>query len=173
MKEIIYNIIQATTSRVITFGVDEMFSKDNILGIINKTQSKVLYTPVNAANIVYVTCNEGTLTISLADDVPVILAGDELFVKLYSENEEKIDTTELAKEQTLIDKAEEIKQAVENAKPEIDTTELAKQGDDPDATNTAIYNAVNTLLSRSVKYDKNTGNLTIENVELEINEQYG
>lgn len=41
--------------------------------------------------------------------------------------EVKIDTTDLAKEQTLIDKAEEIKQAVENAKPEIDTTELASK----------------------------------------------
>lgn len=123
MKEIIYNITQATTSRVITFGVDEVFSKDNILGIINKTQSKVLYTPVNAANIVDVTCNEGTLTISLADNVPVILAGDELFVKLYSENEEKIDTTG-----------------------------LAKQGDDQGATNTAIYNAVKNLPDLSLLY---------------------
>lgn len=132
MKEIIYNITQQTEGRVVTFGVDEVFSKDNVLGIINKTQSKVLYTPVQAANIVDVTCNEGTLTISLADNVAAILAGDELFVKLY------------------------------------DTTELAKQGDDQDATNTAIFNAVNTLLSRSVKYDKQTGNLTIENVELKI-----
>jgi predicted secreted protein len=132
MKEIIYNITQQTEGRVVTFGVEEVFSKDNVLGIINKTQSKVLYTPVQAANIVDVTCNEGTLTISLADNVPVILAGDELFVKLY------------------------------------DTTELAKQGSDPEATNTAIFNAVNTFLSRSVKYDKTTGNLTIENVELII-----
>ena len=46
--------------------------------------------------------------------------------------------------------------------------ELAKQGENQGATNTAIYNAVNTLLSRSVKYDKETGNLTIENVELII-----
>lgn len=98
MKEIIYNITQQTEGRVVTFGVDEVFSKDNILGIINKTQSKVLYTPVQAANIVDVTCNEGTLTISLADNVPVILAGDELFIKLYSENEENIDTIDLAKE---------------------------------------------------------------------------
>jgi hypothetical protein len=51
---------------------------------------------------------------------------------------------------------------------DIDTTELAKQGDDQKATNTAIFNAVNTFLSRSVKYDKTTGNLTIENVELII-----
>jgi hypothetical protein len=91
MKEIIYNITQQTEGWVVTFGVEEVFSKDNILGIINKTQSKVLYTPVQAANIVDVTCNEGTLTIVLADNVPVILAGDELFVKLY-------DTTELAQQ---------------------------------------------------------------------------
>lgn len=91
MKEIIYNITQQTEGRVVTFGVEEVFSKDNILGIINKTQSKVLYTPVQAANIVDVTCNEDTLTISLADNVPVIHAGDELFVKLY-------DTTEFAKQ---------------------------------------------------------------------------
>lgn len=103
MKEIIYNITQQTEGRVVTFGVEEVFSKDNILGIINKTQSKVLYTPVNAANIEDVTYYEGTLTISLADNVPAILAGDELFVKLY------------------------------------DTTELAKQGENPDATLTAIY----------------------------------
>lgn len=91
MKEIIYNITQATEGRVVTFGVDEVFSKDNVLGIINKTQSKVLYTPVQAANIEDVIYNEGTLTIVLADNVPSIIAGDELFVKLY-------DTTELAKQ---------------------------------------------------------------------------
>lgn len=99
---------------------------------------------------------------------------------------------EVAKESTINTKAEEIKQAVENIDlsslenkmeegvnnlsnkldniklPDIDTAELAKQGDDPEATNTAIFNAVNTLLSRSVKYDKQSGNLTFENVELTI-----
>lgn len=129
MKEIIYNITQAMEGRVITFDVEEVFSKDNILGIINKTQSKVLYTPVQAANIADVTYNEGTLTILLSDNVPVTLADDELFIKLYSENEEKIDTTELAKEQTLIDKA----------------TELAKQGEDDTATNSKILQEVNNV----------------------------
>ena len=70
---------------------------------------------------------------------------------------------DIAKESTINTKAEEIKQAVENIDlsslenkmeegvnnlsnkidnitlPEIDTTELAKQGDNPDATLTAIY----------------------------------
>lgn len=58
-----------------------------------------------------------------------------------------VDLSGVAQEQTLLDKAEEIKQAVENAKPKIDTTELAKQGDDPEATNTAIYNAVKSITS--------------------------
>lgn len=50
-----------------------------------------------------------------------------------------IDFSTLAKEQTLIDKAEEIKQAIAEAKPEIDTSELAKQGENQEATNSAIY----------------------------------
>lgn len=50
----------------------------------------------------------------------------------------------------------------------VDLSGVAQQGDDPEATNTAIYNVLNTFLSRSVKYDKQTGNLTIENVELII-----
>lgn len=33
-----------------------------------------------------------------------------------------------------------------------------------------LADGINTFLSRSVKYDKQTGNLTIENVELKINE---
>jgi hypothetical protein len=81
----------------------------------------------------------------------------------------EIDTTSLAKQATLIKESETIQNAIRSIKfPEIDTTELAQQGSDPEATNTAIFNAVNTFLSRSVKYDKTTGNLTIENVELII-----
>ena len=44
-----------------------------------------------------------------------------------------------AKEDTLNSAKEEILTAVDNAKPEIDTTELAKQGENPNATLTAIY----------------------------------
>jgi hypothetical protein len=45
-------------------------------------------------------------------------------------------------------------------------------GTNPEATNTKILEETlkvsDTLLSRSVKYDKQSGNLTIENVELTI-----
>lgn len=57
--------------------------------------------------------------------------------KLASKQVE-VDLSPIAKEQTLIDKAEEIKQAIAEAKPEIDTTELAKQGENQEATNSAI-----------------------------------
>ena len=80
-----------------------------------------------------------------------------------------IDLTGVAKENTLLTESAAIQSKIDNIQlPDIDTTELAKQGSDPEATNTAIFNAVNTFLSRSVKYDKTTGNLTIENVELII-----
>ena len=51
----------------------------------------------------------------------------------------KVDLTPVAKETTLNSAKEEILTAVDNAKPEIDTTELAKQGENPNATLTAIY----------------------------------
>lgn len=121
MKEIIYNITQQTEGRVVSFDVDEVFGKDNILGIINKTQSKVLYTPIQVANIVNVIYTENKLTILLADNVPIINISDELFIKLYSLNDG------FAKENTLLNKAEEIKQAFEKAKPEIDTTNIASK----------------------------------------------
>lgn len=189
MKEIIYNITQQTAGRVVVVcGLDEELTKDNVLGIINKTQSQVLYTPVQAANMLSASYQDGTMTISLADNVPSINQGDELLVKLYSDKE--IDFSAFAKESTLLvesqtiqsaiqnidmssveGKVDEVKQAVDNIKlPEIDTTELAKestlnnvsskldninvevdltsvakQGDNADATNTAILNAVNNL----------------------------
>lgn len=52
----------------------------------------------------------------------------------------EIDTTSLAKQATLIKESETIQNAIRSIKfPEIDTTELAQQGDDPNATLTAIY----------------------------------
>lgn len=113
MKEIICNITQQTTGRVVVVsGLDEEFTKNNVLGIINKTQSKVLYTPVQATNMLSASYQDGTITISLADNVPNINKGDELLVKLYSDKEI------------------------------VDTTELAKQGENAEATNSKIYDEV-------------------------------
>lgn len=73
---------------------------------------------------------------------------------LIQQNSQLINET--VKESTLDAKTEEIKQAVQNAKPEIDTTELAKES------------TLQELLNRSAYYDSATGNLTIENVNITI-----
>ena len=149
MKEIIYNITQQTEGRKVAItGVNEPVYKNNVLGIINKTQSKVLYTPLQYANLIsseWSLLDGGTLTLTLADNVQIINVGDKLFVKLYLDKD--IDFSALAKEDTLTQgissvasKVEEVGNKIDNIKlPEIDTTELAKQGDDKNATLTAIY----------------------------------
>ena len=97
----------------------------------------------------------------------------------------KIDTTELAKEQTLL----EVSKKLNNLNVDVDLSNVAQQGDNPEATNTKILEetlkvsdaqaqidqliaiqlqTINSIASRSVKYNEQTGNLTIENVELII-----
>ncbi|MBO7305945.1 MAG: hypothetical protein J6U47_04370 [Bacteroidales bacterium] len=49
--------------------------------------------------------------------------------------------------------------------PEIDTTELAKQGENQEATNSKILDAIT---NRFVIYNEETGCLTIENVNIKI-----
>lgn len=161
MKEIIYNITQQTTGRVVVVsGLDEEFTKNNVLGIINKTQSKVLYTPVQATNMLSASYQDGAITISLADNVPNINKGDELLVKLYSDKE-IIDTTEFAKQGNnpdatntkILEETLKVSDKIDNIQlPEIDTTELAKQGESQEATNTAIYNAVKSIPDLSLLY---------------------
>ena len=137
MKEIIYNITQQTEGRKVAItGVNEPVYKNNVLGIINKTQSKVLYTPLQYANLVsseWSSLDGGTLTLTLADNVQIINVGDKLFVKLYLDKD--IDFSALAKEDTLTQgissvasKVEEVGNKIDNIKlPEIDTTELASK----------------------------------------------
>ena len=148
MTEIIYNITQQTEGRKVTItGVNEPVNKNNVLGIINKTQSKVLYIPLQYANLIsseWSLLDGGTLTLTLADNVQIINAGDQLFVKLYLDKD--IDFSALAKEDTLTQvasKVEEVGNKIDNIKlPEIDTTELAKQGENQEATNTKILEEV-------------------------------
>ena len=64
----------------------------------------------------------------------------------------KVDLTPVAKETTLNSAKAEIITAIENAKPEIDTSELAKQGENPEATMSAVYEAVKSLPDLSLLY---------------------
>lgn len=100
--------------------------------------------------------------------------------------------TKVAQESTLLTESQTIQSAIQNidlssveskvqeesdaiqAKidnielPEIDTTAIAKQGENQDATNTAIYEGINRILSRSVVYNSSTGDLRFENVDIII-----
>lgn len=83
MKEIIYNIDNATAGRVITISdVTDQIGFNNVLGIINKTTKQPLYAPTVGA-LTSVVLSNGTLTITLADSVTAITAGDKLLVKCY------------------------------------------------------------------------------------------
>ena len=85
MKEIIYNI-DGVAGRVITLtGLTGTFTKNNVLGIINKSQGDVLYTPMDW-NLLTFAYSNGTMTLTLAESVTAIVAGDKLFIKLYTDD---------------------------------------------------------------------------------------
>ena len=86
MKEIIYNI-DGVAGRVITLtGLTGTFTKNNVLGIINKSQGDVLYTPMDW-NLLTFAYSNGTMTLTLAESVAAIVAGDKLFIKLYADED--------------------------------------------------------------------------------------
>ena len=86
MKEIIKHI-NGVAGRVVTVTglTDPTMTRDNVLGILNGTQNEVLYVPMFYGDLLGVTYSNGTLTITLADNVKAIANGDKLFVKLYSD----------------------------------------------------------------------------------------
>ena len=85
MKEIIYNI-DGVAGRVITLtGLTGTFTKNNVLGIINKSQGDVLYTPMDW-NLLTFAYSNGTMTLTLANSIAAIAAGDKLFIKLYTDD---------------------------------------------------------------------------------------
>lgn len=86
MKEIIYNI-DGVAGLVITLtGLTGTFTKNNVLGIINKSQGDVLYTPMDW-NLLTFAYSNGMMTLTLAESVAAISAGDKLFIKLYTDEE--------------------------------------------------------------------------------------
>lgn len=63
----------------------------------------------------------------------------EVFVPLTHWDAIANKPEDIAKESTLLQESEAIKQAIASAKPEVDLGGVAKQGDNPEATLTAIY----------------------------------
>lgn len=86
MKEIIYHVTASTPGRVISIAVDEVLTKDNILGIINKTTGKVLYTPLKYPLLTF-GLSAGTLTLTLDSSIPSISVGDHLLIKVYTDGD--------------------------------------------------------------------------------------
>ena len=84
MKEIIYHVVASTPGRVISIAVDEVLTKDNILGIINKTTGKVLYTPLKYPKLTF-GLSAGTMTLTLDSSIPSISVGDHLLIKVYTD----------------------------------------------------------------------------------------
>ena len=82
MTEIIYNITASAGREIVLSGLTNELGKDNILGIINKTTGKVLYTPMKYSHMT-AAYSDGTLTITLDSTVEALGAGDQVFVKGY------------------------------------------------------------------------------------------
>jgi len=95
MKEIIINITADATMAsghkvVIPNAADyATFGKNNVLGILNKTRTQSHFTPMQWANLTSVVYDSSahTLTLNLAAASYPITAGDELFIKLYTNEE--------------------------------------------------------------------------------------
>lgn len=86
MTEIIYNITASAGREIVLSGLTNELGKDNILGIINKTTGKVLYTPLKYTHMTAV-YSDGTLTITLDSTVEALGAGDQVFVKCYTDSD--------------------------------------------------------------------------------------
>lgn len=111
---------------------------------LKEALNSIDFTTIEQAiqNVENITAKEATLIQGVGDIIKAVENID--FTDLENSIAEvknavaNIDFSTLAKEQTLLDKAEEIKQAVKNAKPEIDLSAVAKQGENQEATNSAI-----------------------------------
>lgn len=158
MREIIYNITQkATGRRVALANLTEEFTKDNLLGIINKTQGEVLYTPLQVGNIQNFQYQDGSMLITLSANVPSINAGDELLVKLYSDKE--IDLSAFAKESTLLAESQAIQSAIQN----IDLSSVENKVEEVKQT---VENIDLTPIENKVQEGVNTLSNKIDNIDL-------
>ena len=158
MREIIYNITQRSTGRRVALAnLTEEFTKDNLLGIINKTQGEVLYTPLQVGNIQNFQYQEGSMLITLSANVPSINAGDELLVKLYSDKE--IDLSAFAKESTLLAESQVIQSAIQN----IDLSSVESKVDE---VKQAVENIDLTPIENKVQEGVNFLSVLIDNIDL-------
>lgn len=114
--------------------------------IFNETQKKLICSTATKDNVTLVQGEGGTL-VEVPTSVCSLNSTDLLTIKCdYGDNLEEVKDAVETQLPALADKIDNIKL------PEIDTTELAKQGDNPEATNSAIFNAVKSIPDISLLY---------------------
>ena len=123
-------------------------SIEDIRLIYNETQKVLICSTAKKENLsglgVLVVNNfNNTTTINVPTSICVLEPNDLLTIKCdYGDNLSSVES-----------KVEEIGNKIDNIKlPEIDTTELAKQGENQEATNSAIFNAVKSIPDLSLLY---------------------
>lgn len=133
---------------------DPNFSVEDIRLIVNETQNIVICSSLNKGNITDVDINAMgyvdvyEIGIHIRTSVCKLNPTDKLTIEI--DKGDNLD--DIAKEATLASAKEEIIEAVNNAKPEIDLTGVARQGDNPEATNSKIYDAVKGIPDLSLLY---------------------
>ena len=92
MKEIIYHAT-ATVARRVTFAAEQGITQNNVLGVIDKTTGKVIYTPLKFGQLsMSQAANpnpDGTKNYTLYFDnavFPPVGIGDSLFIKIYTDD---------------------------------------------------------------------------------------
>lgn len=123
-------------------------SIEDIRLIYNETKKVLICSTAKKDNlsgsgVIIVNRFNNTTTINVPTSICVLQPNDLLTIKCdYGD-----DLSSVAS------KVEEVGNKIDNIKlPEIDTTELAKQGENQEATNTAIYEAVKNIPDLSLLY---------------------
>ena len=121
---------------------------EDIRLIYNETQKVLICSTAKKENLsgiadIVVNRFNNTTIINVPTSICVLTPIDKLTIKCdYGDDLSSVES-----------KVEEVGNKIDNIQlPEIDTTELAKQGENQEATNTAIFNAVKSLPDLSLLY---------------------
>lgn len=98
MREIILHE-EATVANRAYFNYDSGLTKDNILGVLNKTTGKAVYTPLKFTSMTMfqsLPLEDGTRNYSLQfTNLPPIAVGDKLLIKIYVDTVESDAATDI------------------------------------------------------------------------------
>lgn len=89
MKEIIYHVTATIAGRA-TFNAEAGITQNQVLGVINKTTGKVIYTPLKYSKMSMsqsTALSDGSrnYTLYFGSSLPPVAVGDNLLIKIYSD----------------------------------------------------------------------------------------